>query len=106
MEILSISDIFVLPSLGEGLPLVLLEAMISECACIVTDIGVPIKDEITGLLVPPKDPISLGKAIQRLIHDETLRAFLAKNAKKEAKAKYSWKKASKKHRDIYKSLLS
>ena len=59
-------DIFILPSISEGLPTALLEAMASSCASIVTDIGLPVKDGVTGLVVPPKDVNSLVRAINNL----------------------------------------
>jgi phosphatidyl-myo-inositol alpha-mannosyltransferase len=64
-------DLFVLPSLfGEGMPMVILEAMAAGLPVIGTRVeGVPevVRDEIDGLITEPGDAISLGAAIARFI---------------------------------------
>lgn len=65
-EILAASDVFVLSSLWEGMPLSLLEAMAAGCPAVATGVGgVPelLKDRVTGLLVPPSDSAALAAAI-------------------------------------------
>ena len=83
---LSESKIFVLPSLSEGYPNALIEAMTLPIACISTDCiagpGDIIKDEINGLLVEPANSDMLAKAIDRLIDDDCLGNFIANNAYK------------------------
>jgi len=101
--ILAASDIFVLPSISEGLPVALLEAMAGGKACVATDIGLPIKHEKTGLIVPPKDSRALAAAIERLISDRELRERLGKNARKVIKEEYSWEKAVEKYMEIFNS---
>jgi glycosyltransferase involved in cell wall biosynthesis len=69
------ADVFVLPSLNEGLPLTVLEAMASGTPAIATAIGGTdevISDGRTGLLVPPRDARALAHAIERLLHDPDL----------------------------------
>jgi glycosyltransferase involved in cell wall biosynthesis len=65
-------DIFVLPSLSEGLSSAILTAMATSLPVIATDVG-GIPELVTsgenGILVPPGDPISLGEAIQELADD-------------------------------------
>jgi glycosyltransferase involved in cell wall biosynthesis len=78
--LLANSDVFVLPSLIEGLPLSVLEAM-AACRPVVAT-AVPGTDEVvrhrsTGLLVPPSDPDGLAAAIQEILRDETLARQLA-----------------------------
>jgi len=90
-EILQATEIFVLPSLSEGLPVALLEALASGKACIVTDIGLPVKNYFNAIVVPPKDVESLQKAILKLINDKKLRKKLSHNARRSAE-KFSWKK--------------
>ena len=72
-------DLFVLPSRSEGIPLALLEAMGAGKACVATRVGgVPevIADGITGVLVPPEDPVALSDAMHRLLIDPESRASL------------------------------
>jgi glycosyltransferase involved in cell wall biosynthesis len=79
-EVLAASDLMVLPSLCEGLPLSILEAMGARRPVIATDIGgtnEAIVDGTTGLLVPPADPPALAAAVRRLLDDPALAALLA-----------------------------
>ena len=85
-EILSLFDIFVLPSLWEGLPLVLIEAAALGKPMIATDIdGVRevIRNGENGILVPPRDPAKLAESVIRLIEDPSLATKLGVNAEKE-----------------------
>lgn len=102
-NILSATDIFVLPSLSEGLPMSLLEAMASGCACVVTDIGLPVRDRETALVVPPKEPKKLAEAIEALLKDKKLREKLGKNAREEAR-KFSWEEAAEEYMGVFKSV--
>jgi glycosyltransferase involved in cell wall biosynthesis len=71
-EILSLTDIFVLPSLREGLGLAILEAMACGKPVIATNVGgVPeiAKDGVSGILVSPKDPEALHSAMNELLGD-------------------------------------
>ncbi len=73
------------PSLDEALPLAIIEAMASRCAVVATRVGAVselIEDGISGLLVPPGDAVSLRRAIEVLLRDETLRARLGENARR------------------------
>lgn len=68
-------DVCCLPSLGEGLPLVLLEAQASGIPCVATDVGGTSEALCphTGILVPPKKPQQLAQAIwQRLEEPPTI----------------------------------
>jgi glycosyltransferase involved in cell wall biosynthesis len=91
--ILAASDIFVLPSYSEGLPIALLEAMAAGKACVVTDIGLPVNSGENALVVPAGDPESLARAVETLLIDEKLREKLGRNAREEVKRTYSWEKA-------------
>jgi len=75
-------DIFVMSSVKEGLPYVLLEAGLAGLAIAATNVGgIPeiIENKKTGLLSPPKYPRALADQIERLIGDEKLRDTLGKN---------------------------
>jgi glycosyltransferase involved in cell wall biosynthesis len=76
------ADLFVLPTLSEGTPHVLVEARANGLPCISTTAGgVPstVTDEYDALLVPPKDPRALVLAIERVIRDGELRRRLIRN---------------------------
>ncbi|OGU30335.1 MAG: hypothetical protein A2X67_01355 [Ignavibacteria bacterium GWA2_55_11] len=82
-ELLAQMDLFVLPSLWEGLPLVVLEAMASGCPIVSTAVdGVMtvIEDSKSGLLVPPANRDALSSAILRALEDESLRKDLVEHA--------------------------
>lgn len=88
-ETLSQSDVFVLPSFAEGVPVVLMEAMASELPVVATRIaGISelVEDGTAGFLVPPGSEAELVAAITRLLENpETCRSFaLAGRAKVEA----------------------
>jgi glycosyltransferase involved in cell wall biosynthesis len=76
------ADIFVLPTLSEGTPHVLVEARANGLPCISTTAGgVPstVTDGYDALLVPPKDARALARAIKRLAGDGELRRALIRN---------------------------
>jgi colanic acid/amylovoran biosynthesis glycosyltransferase len=92
LELYRAADLFVLPSFGEGIPVVLMEAMAMEIPCIATRVdGVPelIRDGVNGILVPPADPEALAEAIARLIDDPALRRRLGIAAREEVLATYN-----------------
>lgn len=88
------ASLFILPSLKEGMPYVLLEAMACGKAVIASNIP-GIKDIITnnvnGLLVPPKDPHALSEAIIKLLKDKKLLEQLGRNARQLMVERYDWK---------------
>lgn len=88
-------DIFVLPSLKEGLPYVLLEAGLAEIPIIATNVGgVPeiIQNEKTGLLITPANPDELADAIKKLIEDKKFAQNIAQNAKEKILKEFSFEK--------------
>jgi glycosyltransferase involved in cell wall biosynthesis len=78
-RLVSACDVFVLPSLFEGLSIALLEAMSLGKASVVTRVGgLPeqVTDGIEALVVPPGSPHALAEAITRLLKDEPLRTSM------------------------------
>jgi glycosyltransferase involved in cell wall biosynthesis len=74
-QLLSQSDIFVLPSKWEGLPISILEAMRAGLPVIASDVGGVaecVEDGVTGFLVPPHDETRLRGALARLIQSPEL----------------------------------
>jgi glycosyltransferase involved in cell wall biosynthesis len=82
----------VLPSLFEGLPLSILEAMTAGKAIVATAIGgtdEAIVDGITGLLVPPADFLNLAAGIRKLVSDPVLATRLAAAGRERAVQAFS-----------------
>ncbi|GCC11303.1 GDP-mannose-dependent alpha-(1-6)-phosphatidylinositol monomannoside mannosyltransferase [archaeon] len=103
--ILAASDIFVLSSYSEGLPIALLEAMASGKPCIVTDIGLPVENRKDALVVRAGDAKELKKAVEELLENKKLREKLGKEAKKKAIAKFSWKNTIEGYMKVFGSIL-
>lgn len=85
-------DVFVLPSVKEGLPYVLLEAGAAEVPVVASNIGgIPdlIEHEKTGLLVSSKDSGALAQALARLESDAPLRISLSSILKQKIEATFS-----------------
>ena len=103
-QILSESDIFVLPSYSEGLSNALMEAMASGCACIATEVGgnrFLIQNGISGLLFPPGDREALKAHIRRLIEDEAKRKMLGEAARKRIEEEFEWKVVGEKYGRLF-----
>lgn len=86
------ADIFAMPSLWEGLPLAVLEAMFAANPVIATTAsGIPeaITHDENGLLIPPGDPDALAAAIRRLLRDRALRERLGARARERAQRDFS-----------------
>jgi len=86
-------DIFVLPSLKEGLPYAVMEAMSAGIPIITTRVG-GLPDLITsgkdGMLVPPKDSAALARAIELLLRDAGMRARIGARAQEKIKTNFSF----------------
>ena len=107
--LLSRMDIFVLPSISEGIPMVLLEAMAAGKPIVATSVGaIPriIRDRHTGLLVPPGDAETLASAIEFLLEDRRKAQDMAINARKEVQAKFSSTAMAQKYIERYDLLVS
>jgi glycosyltransferase involved in cell wall biosynthesis len=81
-EILKLLDCYVLPSLWEGLPMVLLEAMAAGCPIVTTDVGgvcSAIQSGVTGLLVKPGNSGELAQAVISMLSNPELRAACIQN---------------------------
>lgn len=78
------ADVFCLPSLGEGVPVVLMEAMATSLPVVASRVmGIPelVEDGVSGLLVPPGRPEALARAIERLAGDAVLSRRLAEGGR-------------------------
>jgi glycosyltransferase involved in cell wall biosynthesis len=102
---LSLMDVFVMPSLQEGLGLSLLEAQGAGVPVVATRVGgIPtaVQDHVTGLLCPPADVDVLACAINELLDNRTLREALAANARKQIEEKFSLFGMAQKTLEVYK----
>ena len=98
----------VVPSHYEGLPTVLLEAMSCGLPVVATDIGgnnEVISSEVNGLLIPPKCPNEMAKAVLRLLDNPELRERLGNAARKTIENRYTWDKIADRIVSCYENLL-
>lgn len=106
---ISASDILVLPSLSEGRPNVVLEALACEVPVVATDVGgIPelIINGETGYLVPAKNPLELSEKVNKLLGDENQREKMGKFGRKSIIQRgLTWEAHAKKTVDIYSKLL-
>lgn len=100
------ADIVVLPSLWEGLPYVLIEAMAAGKAIVASGVGGvtdAVVDGENGIIVPPGDVDALSEALVRLLQDRELSNRLGKNARATAVEKYGIEKMINRLEEIYES---
>ncbi len=97
-------DLFVLSSVREGLPNVLLEAMALEVPVVATQVGgVPrlVQREENGLIVAPGDLAALAAAISKLLGDNALRARLAAAGRRTIETRFSFARRMEEIRGVY-----
>lgn len=103
------TDIAVLASRSEGLPMTVLEAMAAGRAMVVSAVGgVPemVEAETSALLVPPRDARALARALKRLAQDHELRQRLGRAAREQFKRRYTREVVWPRVEVLYESLLS
>jgi len=103
------ADYFVIPSSsGEGLPLVLLEAMACGLPVIATTVGgTPeiIEDMRNGVLVPPRNPKALAKTISKLLSNKELGLAIGKEARNTVEDKFTWEENVRRLQNVYDEFL-
>ena len=105
IEIYRCADLFVLPSLSEGVPTTILEAMYFGVPVVATDIpGVKDHFKDVALLVPPKNEDRLAEAIVKLLEDEELTRRLSKAGEELVKNRYTWDVVARGYEKIYEEL--
>ncbi len=107
-DILYSSDIFCLPSLWEGFPIALLEAMAMRKPVIATEVDGSmeiIQHKKNGLLIKPENITMLVNAVVELINDEQFRNRLASEAHQTIINEFDVKKMTKKIEDVYNNIL-
>ena len=108
-RLLKVMDIFVLPSISEGHPLSVVEAMAAAKAVIVTNVGgLPeiVKSGETGFLVEPKDVVTLADKISMLLENPDLRRTVGQRAREFVSAKFSMATMIEQYEKLYEEALS
>lgn len=101
-------DIFVLPSLHEGIPMVILEAMALARPIVATRVGgIPevVREGVDGLLVPPQDPVALANACTRLLNERALAERCGEAAQFRVRQNFSAESMGSKTYGLYRELL-
>jgi glycosyltransferase involved in cell wall biosynthesis len=108
-DVLAASDIFVLPSRWEGLPLAIIEAMMAGLPVVATRVGgVPelVEDGVTGFLVPPGDPKALAAALERLASNAGLRRRMGAAGRAKALREFRLERMLSETARLYQDLLA
>lgn len=105
------ADIFVLPAnaRSEAFGKVLLEAMAAGLPCVTTEVGTGtsfvVQDGVTGLVVPPQEPLALARAIQRLLDDEGLRREMGGSGRERVLKEFTPEKMLGRIQAVYEDVL-
>jgi glycosyltransferase involved in cell wall biosynthesis len=103
-ELLKLFDLYVLPSLWEGLPMVLLEAMAAGCPILATDVGgvcMAVQNGENGSLIEPRNPKALSSEIIRLLSNEDLRERYSQNGIELFREKFSAEVMTRNYEKLY-----
>lgn len=107
-EILEALGVFILPSIREGQPIILLEAMAIGKPIVATDIeGVneTVVNGVTGILVSPKDPSALAEAIVCLLRDKKKAQEMGQAGRRVVEEKFNLKDKIEQHKQLYETVI-
>jgi len=99
--------LFACPSVYEPFGIINLEAMACETPVVATRVGgikEVVVDEETGLLVPPGEPVKLGRAITRILEDPATGAKMGKAGRRHVLKLFTWDRIAAKTLELYRSL--
>jgi len=103
------ADVCVVPSYYEPFSPVAVEAMASGTPVVASDVGglqFTVVPEVTGLLVPPKDEVALGQAIERILINPNWRDQLGQTGRQRAEIAFSWDSVASRLAHLYTNLLA
>lgn len=107
-RLLNLFDVFVLPSIAEACPTVVLEAMAMNTPVVATDVG-GVKEELPdrnyGWVVPPKNPEALCRAISEAISNPEECARRTRNSRDRVESIFSLENCANRHEELYRSLV-
>lgn len=107
-EILAITDISVINSTTEGISQTIMESMAAGKPVIATRVGGNVdlvKNGVSGILVPAKNPKKMAEALLKLLNNKKLREKMGKEGIKRAKEKFNIKRVVKEYEQVYEQLL-
>jgi glycosyltransferase involved in cell wall biosynthesis len=107
-EVLKEIDIFVMPSVQEGLGLSILEAQATGLPVVASNVGgIPtiVKHDVSGLLFTPKDPAALSGAILRLMEDRNLAIRLGQKGRKDVETLFNLQTMTQNIEKVYKEII-
>ncbi len=103
-KLLAMAEVFAMPSLFEGLPITLLEAMASRKPIVATSVdGIrnTLEDGVEALLVPPHDAVALAKALSTFLLDRQYASSAGNAARKKVETRFDIRVHVRKIEDIY-----
>jgi len=106
--LLAAMDVFVMPSLQEGLGLSIIEAMAGGLPVVASDVGgiyTVVKEGQTGFMVPPKDDNTLSEAILKLLGDNTLCKKMGEQGREFVENNFSINTMGQQVEELYENLL-
>jgi glycosyltransferase involved in cell wall biosynthesis len=107
--LLASSDVFVLSSTSEGMPMTVIEAMAAGLPVVASDVGglrELVDDGVTGLLVPPRDARALAAALSSLLEDAERRRAMGDAGRARAEALFDLPRFRSEHLALYERLLA
>jgi glycosyltransferase involved in cell wall biosynthesis len=107
-DLLQAMDVFVLPSISEGLPLSALEAMASKKPVVATDVGgMPevVMNGQTGFTVPSKNPKSLAEKIMFLLENKNLADEMAEKSRNRVEKEFALENMVSRYQELYDNIF-
>jgi len=108
-EILARTDVFVLSSLWEGLPLSAVEAMAAARPVVLTDVGgcaELVENGVTGMIVPPGESATIAEAVNALLADAQRRVELGQAARERVRHAFAAARMAEEYEALYESIYS